>query len=790
MLSAFQLAIRHAGKFKIYSLINVGGLALAFASAIAILHFVAGEFSYDDFHVLPGNVYRLNTATQNSSGVNLQAAGTPLLAPTLMSDLPEVEAAVRLRHADDALVEIGDKKFYETKVFYADSNFFKVLTFPLEKGDTHAALKEVNSAVITTEFARKYFGEQDPINKTIRVENKLVEIRAVTRPSGKSHFDFNMLISFETFTPPKGASVTVNSWEWTSFPTYVRLHEGTDVKNIDQKLRVLIKKYRSPEDAQKISYQLQPIQEVYLHSRDIHERDGISTKGDYTYTICLAGIAGAILCIACFNFGNISTSLSIYRTKETGIRRTLGSGRHAIFLQFIFESILYAGVSFLLAIIILQLTVTNLENLFNTTLSLTLATHLKWLPLYVVLVLMIGCIGGLYPAIFLSRLKPQMAMKGANAVVRAQGLKKVVIVFQFFATAVLIASSLSMKRQIDFVRSKDPGYNKEGIIVLRVPDAHMRKLYATLRNKLSENLNVAGVSASRDLFDGAQGITDVEEVGSSNQAHPISMFRMYPNFIETMGIKVVSGRAFTEPLHDSSSFILNQAAIKMLGWEPQDAIGKKLASYGQTGEVIGVVKDFHFSSLHSAIAPLIMLVPKTKVEFLYVRTAPGDLRKILASLESDFKTIAPDLPFDFTILDQHVAKLYGQDKRLSQLLFMFCGLSVALACLGLYAIISLNAQGRIKEIGIRKVFGASIAGIVWLLSGDLMLLVIIAATAAGPVSWYFLNQWLNHFAYRIDVPIDIVFFSLLFSAVTAGFAVGIKSISAAIANPIHSIRNE
>ena len=766
---------------------------MGFASSIAILHFVSGEFSYDKFHRLSDNVYRLNTVTQTPTGSQVQAAGTPLLAPTLISDIPEVEAAVRLRHADDVLIEIGEKKFYETKVFYADSNFFNVLTFPLAQGNPRTALKEINTAVITTAFAKKYFRNQDPINKTIKVNDIVVQVSGVTLPAGKSHFDFDVLVSFETFTPPKGIPISLTSWAWTSFPTYVRLREGTDKASVEAKFPAFIRKYRSPEDARKINYQLQPVKDVYLHSRNILERDGISTKGDHTYTVGLAAIAALIMGIACFNFANLSTALSIYRVKETGVKRSLGSSRSEIFSQFIFESIVGAAISLLLGIIMLQVEIAQLENLFGTDLSLTISTHIKWLPLYTVLIFFIGSLGGLYPALFLSRLKPQLALKATNAFHQRSGklsFKKVIIVFQFFVTALLIAGSLSIKRQIDFVRSKDLGYNKDGIIVLHVPDEQMRKLYASLRNKLSANAHVLGVSASRDLFDGQQGITEVEEIGRSEDPRMISMFRMYPNFVETMGIEMALGRTFTEPLRDSSSFILNEAAVEMLGWDKKEVIGKKIRSYSQTGEVIGVVKDFHFTSLHATIAPLIMLVPKSKIEYLYVRVAPGDLTKTLPSLEADWKAVAPHLPFEFIMLDEHVGQMYRQDERLSQLILVFCGLSVFLAFLGLYGVISLMAEARTKEIGIRKVLGASVSAITAMLSGEFMLLVFIAVLIALPTSYYFLEQWLNNFAYRINMPIDILMLSVLLSAVLAGLAVSFRSIKAALANPIDSIKSE
>jgi putative ABC transport system permease protein len=789
-----QLFLRYALRFKTYTFINIGGLALGFASSIALFHFVSSEFSYDNFHRLSENVYRLNTITETSTGVQVQAAATPLLAPTLMLDIPEVEAAVRLRHADDVLVEIGENKFHETKVFFADSNFFKVLSFPLTKGNPNTVLKEVNTAVITNELAEKYFAHQDPINKFIKVNDILVEIRGVTQPTGKSHFKFDILISFETFSPPKGIPVSLTSWAWTSFPTYVRLREGASIVPVEKKFPAFIRKYLQHDDTRKISYQLQPIKDVYLHSRNILERDGISTKGDYTYTIGLAAIAVVIMCIACFNFANISTALSLYRVKETGIKRSLGSSPLEIFSHFIFESIFNAAICLLIGLVILQTGIKTLEDLLDTNWTLTFRTHLENAPLYIGLVLVVGIIGGIYPAIFLSRLKPQHALK-SNALRSGAGgdmlsFKKAMIVFQFFITAGLIAASLCIERQVNFIASKDLGYEKYGVLIVHVPDAQLRILYPSLRNKLSTNSSVLGVSASRDLFDGQQAIIDAEEIGNSQESHVINMFRMYPNFIETMGIKLTAGRMFAEPFVDSSSFMLNEAAVKIFGWTKNDAVGKKLSAYSQVGEVIGVVKDFHFSSLHTQIAPLIMLVPKTKIEYLYIRVAPGNLANTLAKLETDWKTIAPHLPFDYLLLDEHVAAMYRQDKRLSQLIFIFCGLSITLACLGLYGIISLMAEARTKEIGIRKVLGASVARITKMLSGQIMLLVVIAALIALPLSYYMLDQWLNDFAYRINVPIDILILSVVLSTVLAGLAVSFRSIKAAQANPVDSIKSE
>lgn len=793
IFAGLKIGLRHFRKFKTYSAIKIGGLSLGFAASIALLHFVSQEFSYDQFHKLGDNVYRVNTLRQTPTGMQAHAAAPAVLAPTLMADMPEVEAAVRLRHADDVLVTIGDKKFHETKVFFADSNFFKVLTFPLVKGDPATVLKDINTAVVTTEFAEKYFGGEDPINKTITVDNLLVEIRGVASVPGLSHFQFDMLIAFETFTPPKNTPANLASWAWTGFPTYVRLREGSGINTVLEKLPAFISKYHQFEDGQKVTYQLQPIRDVYLHSRSILERDGIANKGDYAYTIGLAAIALVIMVIACFNFANISAALSMYRVRETGVKRTLGSGSTEIFLQLITESVLNATVSLLLAIVVLQIGAFTLEEFLGVDLSVDLRSHVKWLPLYVVAVLTVGILGGLYPSLLLSRLKPQVALKTKNAFSDRRSpisFRKVVIVIQFFVTAALIALSLSIKRQIDFIRTKDLGYNQNGVVVLHVPDKELRTLYPTLRNKFSELPNVLGVSASRDLFDGQQANTDVEEIGASGNTHPMSLFRMYPNFIETMGIELIQGRSFTEPLRDSTSFVLNESAVKLLDWDLDNAVGKRLRAYSQTGEVIGVVKDFHFSSLHTAIGPLILLVPRSKVEYLYVRVGPADFIETLSNITSVWKTTAPHLPFSYVILDEHVGAMYRQDMRLFRITLLFCGLSVTLACLGLYSIISLMARTRSREIGIRKIHGATVAGITSLLSGRFMILVTVAAVVALPASYYLLDEWLNDFAYRINTPVDILLLSVLLSALLAGLAVCVRTISAARANPIEAIRHE
>ncbi len=794
MISRFiKLAWRHALRFKSYSVINVAGLTIGLASAIVILLFVSEEFSYDRFHEKSENIYRLVNISQRTNGTQAHAAATPLLAPTLMTDLAEVEAAVRLRHADNVLIKVGDNHFYEDRVFYADSNFFKVLSFPLAHGDARTALKELNSAVITSEFANKFFGGTDPMGKLLQVNDLVLKVTGITAPVSKSHFNFDILISFETFTVPIGYPVTLQSWSWLSFPTYVRLKDGVTASDVETKLPALLKKYLSEDAAKRTSYQLQPIQDIYLHSRNILERDGISTKGDYTYTMILAAIAALILGIACFNFTNLSAALSSYRIKETGVKRTLGSTKSEVFFQLIAESIAIVTLSLALALIIVAVGIPTFERLLDVDLRFSFTDQLTWIPSYSLMVILIGLIGGIYPAMLLSQLKPQIALKGKQFIgMGARGLSfgKVIVMIQFFITAALIAISLTIKSQMDFLSARDLGFEKEDVVVLRVPGNEMSHVYPSVKNKLLQNPYVASVSASGNLFDGQQGNMTIEEVGvSSEEPLRINLFGAFPGFIEVMGLQMLEGRTFSEARDEQNSVILNEAAVKMFGWR-NGAVGRKVSIGGRTSEVVGVVRDFHFSSLHSPIGPLIIQVPEAHLDLLFVRVHAGQITEIMNSIEADWKSANAGLPFDYLFLDEHIGQMYKQDEKFSKLTFIFCALSVTLACIGLYGIISFIAEMRTKEIGIRKVLGASVFRITALLSGEFMIWVSIAAICALPVANYLIGQWLAEFAYKVEISVSVFIFSLVLCASLAAISISFKSIKAALANPVDSLRNE
>lgn len=789
-----KFGFRFLTRNKVFTFINLSGLTLGLVSCLFILNYVQQELAYDSFHEHAEHIYRVNLHASGESGTRQLSAISPPMGPALEAELPEVAEAVRLRHADDVLIRIGDNHFYEDRIFYADPSFFDVFSFPLKAGDRRQVLAGKYSAVISSELAEKYFAGEDPVGKNITVNDDItVTVTGVAgEPAAKSHLRFEMLISFQSFEVPHGYPVTLESWGWTSFPTYVRLHEGTDPASLQEKLHNFIISHMGEETASRVSLHLQPVVDIHLKSREIAERDGTAPKGDMAYTYGLLVIAMLILLIAVFNFANLSTAVSLKRVREIGVRKALGAARRSLFLQHLTESFLLSTGSFLLAVALVEVFSAPLSAWLQADLTLASGVHWQNLPWYILLISVLGLSGGLYPSLYLSNYSPIKALKGKLTLKASRmSMKNVLMVFQFFITIGLIAGSLVIGRQMNYLAEREPGFDQEQVVAIQMVGEELHSRYAGIRQALKKNAYVKEVTAAGDLFDGQNGSVPVQEAGNDESLTRISLFGAHYDFGKVMNLQFVAGRDFSETFaNDSSNFILNEAAVKMFGWT-DDPIGKQLLLNGMwQGEVIGVVKDFHFASMHEEIMPLVLYIPRAYQDYVLIKTTSASPGEVIASLEHSWKQVNPDMPFDFRFIDDHIGQLYKSDQQFTAMINSFSVLAVLLACMGLYGMVSFHVEARRKEMGIRKVIGATVGQVAALLSQRFVFLVLLAAVPAVSLSWFLLERWLTDFAYAINLEVWWFAAALLTTLVFAGATVGAHTIRAALNNPVDVLKEE
>jgi len=786
-----KYAVRYFWRNRLFSLINIGGLTLGLSCFMLIINFVQYELSYDDFHENSESLYRVNMVGKSSG--NKAAAIGPPMGPAMQAEFPEVESFVRLRHANDVLVSYEEVEFFEKKVFYVDSSFFDLFNFQLESGDRNTALAEINTAVISKEIATKYFGDENAIGKVIKLANDrdLTITGVVSNLNPPSHFEFDILVSFTSFVVPDGYPVTMDSWSWVSFPTYVRLEPNTDYTAVNAKFDNFILQHMGEEGSSRLTLELQPLSEAYLYSKDIIERNGIDTKGDINYVIILVAIAFLILVIATFNFANLATSLSLRRVREIGVRKALGAQRDMVFLQYCTEAISLVIISFILAMACLEVFSGSFIKLFNAPFSLAANLQANWIY-YLIVILLIGISGGLYPAVRLSGFSPVKALKNkVNLGGSSVSIKTILIGVQFAISILLVVSSIVINDQMTYMNSRDLGYDKENVIGLRIDSDILNERYTTTKQQMLTKPYVKSITVSDDFFDGQNGSVPVQERNNDETDYRISLFSGHYDFAETLGVEILEGRDFSEAFaQDSTGFLLNESAVKMFGWE-EGALGKNIVLNGVwEGEVIGVVKDFNFASLHQEISPLIISIPRTGSDNIYIKLNAGDLTASMKELEMDWKLMHPDLPFDYTFLDSHVDNMYRSDQQFSALVFAFSGLAIFLACIGLYGMVAYSIDTKQKEIGVRKVLGASVSQVVFLLSRQFVVLVIVAAIIAFPVSWVLLQGWLSEFAYKVDLQITHLLVAFVGTSLVVGITLSVKTIRAAQSNPVDTLKEE
>lgn len=808
------IAIRSLIKQKVYTAINIVGLSIGIASCLLIVIFVSHEFSYDKFHAHAGNIYKVALERKYPNHSTNYAVIPHSFADVMDKDFPEVSSVLKMGGPlNDLIVSYKDdrdevKQFEEDFVMAADSNFFQFFSVKMVKGDPLKSLSKKNDLVVTERTAARYFGPEEPIGKTVRMFNQDFVVTGVCENlPANTHFNFDFLIKWNEDFFADGLKTNFISF---SAHVYLQLLPGTSAKTLEAKFPAMVDTYaaaqiehdlgKSWEDYKKegngYRYFLQPLTSIHLDPKNLEAK--IQPGGNINYVYFLTCIAILIIVIACINFMNLATARSAERAREVGVRKTMGSLKGQLIFQFLTESFVISLVATLLAVGIAYLALPYFNDLAGKQLEISISPgmilSLGGLAAFV------GFLAGSYPAFALSSFNPVMVMKG-NFSSNAKGawLRNGLVVFQFMISLILIVGTLTVRRQMEFMQNKSLGYDKEQVIVVErafVLNGRAQTFIDELKT-IPGIENAAGtftlLGRQNDFF-GAQFLPE----GSSEILTTKSM-GIDDDFAETIGFEFIAGKGYSRETNDSLSIILNESAVKTMGLT--DPIGKKISQVqrGPDGNVsvpytiIGVIKDFNFQSLRDPITPLTIHSVESfggGAGYAVARIASDHTPAIINQVKEKWKQLAPEEPFKFVFLDENINAQYESEKQASQVFAVFSGLAIIIACVGLFGLAAYMSTLRIKEIGVRKVMGASVSSVVILLTKDFTKLILIAFVFSMPLSYYIMDLWLQEFAYRIDIGLGIFLLAGSIALLTSWITVSYQSIKAAIANPIKSLRSE
>jgi putative ABC transport system permease protein len=796
-----KLAYRHFRKHKAYSFINVFGLALGMACCILMLLYVQDELSYDKFHRNAERIYRIVCDETNEGQIRRLASTFAPMTPRLLAEFPEIERVARL-FPYDATVALGkEKRFQEKRFLFADSTFFKVFSFAFLQGDPRTALAEPNALVVSAATAQKYFGGENPLGKILAVEQHDFKITGVLKNvPHNSHFDFDFLANINGVNALIGPWVLQRGWHWPPMYTYVMLPATAAAPAIESRLPAFVGKHFPRSLAARQTLRLQPLTDIHLHS-DLESE--IAPTSSIAYVYIFSAIAAFILLIACINFMNLATARSANRAREVGLRKVVGAQKPQLMKQFLGESFFYAVLALLLALTFVELFLPAFNALVGKQVVMRYAGNWVVLAGLLALTLAVGFMAGSYPAFFLSSFRPLQVLQGkilADSGGRSPlRIRAILVVAQFIISISLIAVTMIVHAQLRFIQEKRLGFDKERLVVIPIRDEAVQQNFVAVKNSLLAQTGVANVTAISN-FPWEQGYYDffIHAEGMSPETRlNMPTFLVGHDFVRTLGMEIVAGRDFSrERTTDAQeAFILNEAAVKKLGWD--SALHKKIvmsdvaAGKPREGRVIGVVKDFHLRSLHYAIEPLVLLVAPEPyyLDDVLVRLDAPNISPTLAALEQKWREIAPHRPFEYFFLDEQFDRLYRKEQKLAQIFNYFSAMAILVGCLGLFGLASFVAEQKTKEIGIRKVLGASVAGIV-LLSKEFTKLVLVATLVAWPLAYFAMSRWLQDFAYRIDLSVWIFLLAGAIALLIAWLTVSWQAIKAALANPVNVLRYE
>ncbi|MEX1240507.1 MAG: ABC transporter permease [Cyclobacteriaceae bacterium] len=793
---------------KTYSLINVLGLSVALAVFMIILQYVRFEQSYDRFHTKADQIYRVILEVRNSGGnVDRDAANYAPAAPAMQNDFPEVRRFVRITPEYSKVVfSFRNKVFEEQKVYYADSTFFALFDFKLLEGNPETALAELGSVVLSQTVAEKYFGpvstwKESPLNQIILMNNqepfKVTGIMADFPPN--SHFKANALLSFATFIKFSGGPL--NSWGWNDFYSYIELAPGTDYKHFESKLPKFLAKHKGEASGDRMI--VQPLTDIHLHSNVDFE---LNPNGSAETVYFLSVISVIILIIAWVNYINLSTARAGNRAREIGVRKVNGATRREVMIQFMLESFCINFIALMFALAIVSSVLPLISQLLEKPLAFSLLDD-KMFLLYGGLAYVVGSLAsGLYPAIILSAFKPVKIFKSASAGMGTgnSGLRQGLVVFQFMISAGLITGTLIIQNQMEFIRNKDLGYDHEKTIVMSASgtqknDSLFFLTYQSLKEELLTYPEIENVTVSSALpgkshndIDYAGGLRMVGE--SDEISYAVNSFRVDADFIDVFRMKLIAGKNFSgKYVKGEEKLILNRKAAELFGYrDPNDIIGKKVHYWGDHREVVGVIENYHHKSLKNHFEPEILRNRITGMLYITVRLKGNGsgIRHTLSNLDKVWTARFPDDPFTYSFLEDHVNAQYKADLQFKTIFGIFSGFSIFIACLGLFGLVSYSVSVRIKEIGVRKVLGASISNIVLLFTKGYVRLLLIAFVMGIPLAYYILKLWIDNFAYKADIGWIVFVIPVFTVSVMSWLAVSLQVVKAALMNPVQSLRHE
>ncbi len=798
-----KITLRNIMKHKTISMINIFGLSVGMGSCILIVLYIYSELNVNSYHEKKDNIYQLCAHASFGTDDFTTSSSNATAAAVLKNDYPEVLNTVRLGRKSSSMVKIGNEKYFLDRIGYADDSVFDIFTWPMIKGDPTVALQDPYSIVLTEETAKIFFGDQDPLGQTVEFgEDDIYKVTGVIEniPDNSSR-TYNAFCSFKTLYAEDNNSPILTNWSSHNFQTFLLLQNNFDYKELEQKFPDLIQKYIGEELVQKgrkLELFLNPMKNIYLKPM------GKSTQPIF-YVYVFSVIAIIVLLIACVNFMNLSTSRSLSRSREIGIRKVLGAFRKKIVFQFLTESIIFSVISLIIAFVLVETAMPYITNLIGYDISLNFFTVFWAIPGLFALVLFTGILAGSYPAFFLSKFQPVIVLKGKTGSQSTKSnLRKLLVILQFAVSIVLITVTGLVINQLNYMRNKDVGFQKDHVVVIRASDSQVKGTLQLAKNELSKCSGVLNVALSSTI-PGWGAPSNVKIPHGHSEEAPILMddINVDPGFIPALNIEILEGRNFSDEYKTDirNSVIINETAVKK--FNIQNPIGKTIKTFDyvelntfRDQTIIGVVKDFHIKSLYSKIKPLVIGYdpdfPFYYCEFdmMVLKIAPNNVSATLKAIQNKWNEIYPQVTFTSFFLDENFDEQFQQIEFSRDLFSYFSFLAIFIACLGLFGIASFYTEQKTKEIGIRKVFGSDIKGIIYILGKELILLIILSVIVAFPISYFVLNSWLQNFPYHVNISIPLLLIPSIIVLILGIITVSLQSVKAAMKNPVDVLKYE